>query len=353
MFKPSEITDSLMKVAHIALITATVIAQIAPFLPGDGYYFLSFFSLAMPFFWLLHALFLLFWIFRWKRMAWWSIGLLFFSHWQFGPVYRWQKESANDQTSELTLMSYNVKLLNKYRWTQEEHLADSIVSYAQNSQADVLAFQEFDTEFLSAFKDYPYQTYSSRDNKERSVVAILSKYPIVSKGRINFPSSSNTAIFADIQLNDRVVRVYNTHFQSLKLMARDNQEVLKDTTKSKWAQKLSFFYERIGRSFDKQESQSVLLSAHKERSPYPNIVLGDFNNNQFSSVYHTIRTDMKDTFFEKGMGFGSTFKFVFLPLRIDYVLVDKAFEVNDHQVAELPYSDHFPILVRLNMGLLD
>ena len=50
MFKPSEITDSLMKAAHIALITATVIAQIAPFLPGDGYYFLSFFSLAMPFF---------------------------------------------------------------------------------------------------------------------------------------------------------------------------------------------------------------------------------------------------------------------------------------------------------------
>jgi vancomycin resistance protein VanJ len=57
---------------------------------------------------------------------------------------------------------------------------------------------------------------------------------------------------------------------------------------------------------------------------------------------------MKDTFFEKGVGFGSTFRFVFLPLRIDYVLVDQAFEVNGHQVTELPYSDHFPVLVRLN-----
>ncbi|MEY3039419.1 MAG: hypothetical protein RLZZ593_561, partial [Bacteroidota bacterium] len=33
---------------------------------------------------------------------------------------------------------------------------------------------------------------------------------------------------------------------------------------------------------------------------------------------------------------------------IDYVLVDQAFEVHDHLVTELPYSDHFPVLVRLN-----
>ena len=348
MFKPSEITNSLMKAAHLVLIAITVVAQLAPFLPGDGYYFLSFFSLAMPFLWLGHTLFLLYWIFRWKSMAWWSVIVLLLTHWQFGPVYRWNNSQADSDESALTVMSYNVKLLNKYRWTQEEYLADSIVAFAQNSQADVLAFQEFDTEFLAAFKQYPYQTYSSRDNKERSVVAILSKYPIVSKGRIDFPSSSNTAIYADIELKDRVVRVYNTHFQSLKLMNRANQEVLRDTTKSKWAQRLAVLYDRIGRSFDKQESQSVLLSAHKERSPYPNIVLGDFNNNQFSSVYHTIRTDMKDTFFEKGVGFGSTFRFVFLPLRIDYVLVDQAFEVSGHQVTELPYSDHFPVLVRLN-----
>jgi len=35
------------------------------------------------------------------------------------------------------------------------------------------------------------------------------------------------------------------------------------------------------------------------------------------------------------------------PLRIDFILVDNTFEVNNFKTFEVPYSDHFPILARL------
>jgi len=85
-------------------------------------------------------------------------------------------------------------------------------------------------------------------------------------------------------------------------------------------------------------------------SPYRNIVAGDFNNNQFSSVYFNLKRDLKDTFLEKGSGYGATINFWRFPFRIDFILVDPSFEVVAHQNYDIDLSDHEPIMASIKIS---
>ena len=48
------------------------------------------------------------------------------------------------------------------------------------------------------------------------------------------------------------------------------------------------------------------------------------------------------------LSLGKTFNYLY-PLRIDFILVDLNFEVNNFKTFEVPYSDHFPILARIKL----
>jgi endonuclease/exonuclease/phosphatase family metal-dependent hydrolase len=78
-------------------------------------------------------------------------------------------------------------------------------------------------------------------------------------------------------------------------------------------------------------------------------VAGDFNNNQFSSVYFNLKRDFKDTFLEKGSGYGATINFWKFPFRIDFILVDPSFVVVSHRNYDIDLSDHEPIMASIKI----
>ena len=82
---------------------------------------------------------------------------------------------------------------------------------------------------------------------------------------------------------------------------------------------------------------------HQKASPYKTIFLGDFNNTAFSWAYRQLSNGKKDAFEEAGNGFGRTFSFKYFPVRIDFILVDKSFEVNSFKTIDKKLSDHYPI----------
>lgn len=89
-----------------------------------------------------------------------------------------------------------------------------------------------------------------------------------------------------------------------------------------------------------------------DSSPYPNIVMGDFNNTPFSYTYRTVLGgDMTDAFSEAGFGFGRTFRMIRMyPLRIDFIMADEnAFEVRDFSTIDEKSSDHNPVTAVLGM----
>jgi endonuclease/exonuclease/phosphatase family metal-dependent hydrolase len=59
---------------------------------------------------------------------------------------------------------------------------------------------------------------------------------------------------------------------------------------------------------------------------------------------------MKDSFIEKGNGYGTTYNFKFLPFRIDFVLADKDIEITDHKNYDIEVSDHYPIMATFTLN---
>jgi endonuclease/exonuclease/phosphatase family metal-dependent hydrolase len=102
-------------------------------------------------------------------------------------------------------------------------------------------------------------------------------------------------------------------------------------------------------TFKIQENQSNIISKHIENSPYKVVVSGDFNNTAYSYVYKLLKGDLVDSFDSAGSGFGSTYNFKYFPMRIDFILMDKTFRINDFKTFSQNLSDHFPIISTFNL----
>jgi len=121
---------------------------------------------------------------------------------------------------------------------------------------------------------------------------------------------------------------------------RYNQEeidgILDITNRLKWA-------------FERRANQAESIAAHVHRSPYPVIVCGDFNDSPVSYTYRIMRHDLNDAFVESGSGFGNTYLGKFPSYRIDYILLNKKFNVFNYRTPKLNLSDHYPVLCRMSL----
>ena len=86
------------------------------------------------------------------------------------------------------------------------------------------------------------------------------------------------------------------------------------------------------------QTQTILEAL--EDSPYPVIVLGDFNDTPQSFTYQQLKEGRKDAFVEKGSGWGATYLKPLPFLRIDYIFYDKELVCTDYQSSTSIKSDH-------------
>ncbi len=237
---------------------------------------------------------------------------------------------------DVSIMSYNTNELNNY-YNNNPSVGGKIVEFVKDNDPDIVCFQEFSRRGVQKFKFYPYK-YVTPITSDKSIQAIYSKYPIITYGSLNFPNTSNNTIFADIVINTDTLRVYNVHLQSLRIRP--------GSFKREAPQRL---FKRLGDSFKKQQQQTELVVAHSKESPYRNIFCVDMNNSQYSNVFHKIKGDMLDTFKEKGKGYGRTYNFKFLPIRIDFILMDKSLEIRAHRNFDEKLSDHYAIMASFRL----
>ena len=87
-----------------------------------------------------------------------------------------------------------------------------------------------------------------------------------------------------------------------------------------------------------------------DKSPYPVIVCGDFNDVPNSYPYEKIGNGLQDAFVMKGSGIGRTFSGISPTLRIDNIFVDKLYSVHQFTRIAKKLSDHFPVIA--DIGLL-
>ena len=311
-----------------------LLSYILPYAVPKSFPILSVLSLLVPVFIIINFFFMLFWILAVRKQFFLSFIVLIIGYSHVSSLYKFSKNTTEATENSLSIMSYNVRLFNIYEWLKEPHVDKKIVDLVHSEFPDVIAFQEFHSKQASAFSFYQHQYVVLTGKNKKTGQAIFSKYPIIHKGSIDFPNTANNAIFIDIVKKKDTIRVYNLHLESLRINPKEEELSQENSGR---------LLKRMANTFKMQQTQAELFEQHREQGRYKEIILGDFNNTQFSNVYKKIKGDMKDAFVEAGQGFGKTLDFAFFPMRIDFILVDESFTVHSFKTFSEHFSDHFPI----------
>ena len=337
-----------MFLLNVVLTVSTFIAYVLPFLAPKFFPILSVLTLFMPLFFILNGLFFIYWGIQFKKRMILSGLVLLMGITFINKFYKFSAKEYPETENDFTVMSYNVRLFNVFKWLDREDVPANILAFINDKNPDILCIQEFSNSANIDLKVYRHRYVFMEGNKIKTGQAIFSKFPIIDQGNIVFPNSNNNVVFADIKKGKDIVRVYNMHLQSIKI-SPDVNEINEniDAIDQGKSQKL---FNRISKAFTQQQQQAEMIKEHKKDCPYPIIICGDLNNSAFSYVYRNIKGKLKDAFEEAGKGFGPTYKFRYYPARIDYILADDKMTVKKFEsFPEFENSDHYPIMAKLSM----
>ena len=335
--------DKLMYILNSLLAAMLLLSYLVPFLSPIKFSTLSILSLAVPGLIVFNLIFLIYWIAKLKRQFLLSLIVLIIGFNTIGAFFKFSEKEIllND---DLKVMSYNVRLFNLYKWKPEskETIKSNIKSFVKEKSPDIVCFQEFVNEYSREF-NYKYRFVNNRNSKNQRTKfgqAIFSNFPMINFGAVNFESSTNNAIYADIVVKKDTFRVYNVHLESQKIEL--DKENFGDENKDK-------LRIRVQNTFKIQANQAQKLFDNEQECPYKVILCGDFNNTAFSWVYRKLKDAKQDAFVEAGSGFGKSYDYLF-PARIDFIFSDKNFCVNNFKTYNVQYSDHYPIMARFNLA---
>ena len=333
---------------NIALTVLTFIAYVLPFLAPKSFPILSVLTLFMPFFFIMNGLFFVYWFFQFKKRMILSGLVLLIGITFINKFYKFSTSDYPVIEKDFTVMSYNVRLFNVFKWLDRDDVPLEILSFINDKNPDILCIQEYSTSAKIDLKVYPHRYIFMQGKLIKTGQAIFSKFPILDQGNIVFPHSNNNVIFADIKKGKDIIRVYNMHLQSIKISPDVNEiDENIDVINQHKSQQLLF---RISKAFKQQQIQAQIFSDHKKGCIYPIIICGDMNNSAFSYVYRSIKGKLNDSFEEAGNGFGATYKFRYYPARIDYIFADKSMKIKQFEsFPDFIYSDHFPIMSRMSI----
>jgi len=322
--------------------------------PGD-FSIPAFFGLAYPYLLLINIILVVIWAMLLRYEAFISAVIIAIGFTHFSNYIKLTKPSG-DKTNTFKVLSYNVRLFNYFE-NNGTNSEKKIVDFLKVQKADIICLQEFfglgiPAQKESAFKEALGEKYYSHikllgNGKNRFYgIATFSKYPIIRKGEIIHPGSSSLSIYTDILIGKDTIRIYNNHLQSFRLMKMERsfiEEMTASDDKETMGEVKSIFA-GLKKGFIRRSLQAQVVKDNIDRSPFPVIVAGDFNDTPVSYAYRKIRKGLNDSFVNSGYGAGFTYRGNYPPNRIDYILYGKSLNNSYFEILRIKYSDHYPII---------
>ena len=337
---------------NVGTVIMLLLAYLAPYVPPDYFWPISFFGLAFPFLICINIAFLLIWILQRSKRLLLPFFILILGYNHIKNTFQLFPKSGIKQ-SGIGVLSYNVHGFSSIQ--KGKKATDlGILSYMKSTLSEIVCIQEFNIgaigkKGMQGLKDeFPGIEY---DHQGSSGLVTLSKYPIIDKGEIRFSGSSNLVIFSDIKISNQLtIRVYNCHLQSYSIDPEDYNiidpsEFEADKQEIEKAKKITF---KLKSGFIFRASQARKLADHIGKSPFPVIVCGDFNDTPVSFTYRMVRGELKDAFVESGWGVSNTYNGKLPSFRIDFIFTDKKFTPVNYIRDRVDFSDHYPIHCKVN-----
>jgi endonuclease/exonuclease/phosphatase family metal-dependent hydrolase len=339
----------------------------------DFFWPLAFPGLLYPLILLANIFFVVIWLLRLRIYFLISLFTILIGYNHIGSLIRLGNTNKElpQQGENLRVLSYNVRVFDLYnygpKWEHNYTSRNNILKFLQDHNFDIICFQEFVHDSQGSFKTldtipslikarYSHTDYT-RESKNTNFfgLATFSSYPIIKKGRIDFPTQmGNLCIYSDIKLGKDTIRVYNVHFESIGLGAEDyifvenitNTERITD--REYFKQSFLRIMRRMKNAFVHRSKQIEIVAEHINQCPYPVILAGDFNDTPTSWAYHQLTKNLDDAF-KSGHGLGQSYVGKIPGIRIDYILHSSDFKPFNFKTGKEKYSDHHPVWVWLNL----
>ena len=287
---------------------------------GRFHWFLDLFAhFRVQYVWLAVIFLLLARIMEQRRSMWLALAVLLLNLMQIAPYYLPMALAQSETDTSLRVMSTNV-----HANVGNEHLAiESIVA----SNADVVAIIEVNPLLAAQLPTiehmYPHQLIQTMHNSHFGI-ALLSKRPLQRQDVLWLEPDFTPTLYAEILAGNTPIAILATH---------PSPPILKYGTMLR-AQRFAALGEFV------------------TATSIPTLVMGDLNATPWS---HDMRTLLNNTrLHDSALGHGLQPTWIRrqypFGIPIDYVLASAEFRTLDHSVEPSIGSDHFPVVVTLQLN---
>lgn len=319
----------------LAILTVTLLALCSVLVPPDEHYLAGFMALTIPAFVVLNLALLVYLSFRKTR---WAIAPLI-AVLAACPLLSksFSFTSQEPPAKHIRLMTYNTNALGYFRdSTKYNNNRKAFRAWVSGKDYDVYCFQETVEVNKQPLDIDGYTRISSlkttKDDHHLGLF-IYTKLPVVRHDKIEWAFNSyNRLLWADLVAGSDTIRVMNVHMVSYDFLYHS---VRQNLLKVKNALKARSWHSKLIEQFIKE-------------SPYPVVLCGDFNELPQSYPYLKMSGILNDAFATSGTGYGYTYRFKGIPIRIDHVFTSDDLQSGNYTIIDEPlWSDHRPISIEI------
>ena len=247
----------------------------------------------------------------------------------------------------IKIMSYNVFFFNREDSLGLQQIAD----YVNASDAKIVCMQEadFNDEIRDAFKDtYKYMD-TLRNDKSNEIQLILSKYPILSKTRINSELTGCLCGAYEVMIDGDRTTVLNCHLEGSGLSIEERKE-FHSFVKGNWKNdtigtESKRMIVRLGEASKRRLPQTEgIIKYIKSRKGEPVLLFADINDSPVSYCHNLLTRNLTDCYEETANGPGISYHYNTIFVRIDNIMCSTHWQPYNFKVdRDIAVSDHYPI----------
>ena len=321
-------------------------AKLSEFISPEIFSFLALCGLVFPAALLVFSLGVVLRLFRrnWKGMIWPVLLILWIQNSVILTIGGWGTSAElTPESKQISIGTYNVRRMDEYEWLEGDKTRDEIVSWLSDNKFDVMCFQEFPSTMKRKVSD----ALGGKEiliNNRGSGPAIATSLQIAHYEPWFAPVEDvPRGIIADVIRGRDTIRIFNVHLQSVGLKGDDYDAVREGPD----AEQRKRLFSRLSSAYASRAAQARAVRETVDISPYPIILLGDFNDTPVSFTLSTLKgpnsNELFDAFAKGGEGLGATYVGDISGLRIDYILYADIFKLQSFHTYSVELSDHRPI----------